>query len=358
MVKRDKKHVSLFASFIMLSLIVILAACSSDKTSGDSGKSNGSDEKKVYTFNLNSVYPDTTLAGLNFIGPEFIKEVEKRSNGRIVIKPFYSNELVPQSEILSALSSNTIDLGLTSPVYFGDSVPTASTQSLPYWSKSLEHSYKLYRETGVGELFEKELEEHGVKVLAYAVGGSGYGFALNKPIKKYEDLSKLLLRSSGWATDTWYKNVGISGASIPLAETYDALQRGVVDGTPWSFTELESSKYGEVVKYIVQPAFINGGLSGLFINKDAWNKLPEDLQKVMTEVAQEMELKALETNKEKEKTIQAQVDKYNIEVINLPKDFQKKLYDSAQVVWDEYAKLNGNTAKTVEILRKENGGSQ
>lgn len=34
MVKREKKYVSLFASFIMLSLIVILAACSSDKTSG------------------------------------------------------------------------------------------------------------------------------------------------------------------------------------------------------------------------------------------------------------------------------------------------------------------------------------
>lgn len=342
------------ASIFILSFMMILAACSSDSSSADSEAAKENNEKEVYTFNLNSVYANTELAGLNFLGPDFIEEVEKRSNGQIVINPFYSNELVPQTEILSALSTNTIDLGLSSPVYFSDSVPTATLQLLPFWSKSLDHSYELYRETIIGELFEKELEEQGIKPLAYGVGGSPYGFALNKPVENYEDLSNLLLRSAGWATDIWYKEIGISGASIPLAETYDALQRGVVDGTPWSFSELESSKYGEVIDYIVQPSFVNGGLSGLFISMEAWNKLPENLQNIMTEVAHEMELKALEFNKEKEKTVKEQVEKYNIEVIEFSEEDQQKLYDSAQVVWDEYAKQNENTKKYVEFLREIN----
>ena len=54
---------------------------------------------------------------------DFAKLVEEKTNGRVKIDIYYSNQLVPQNEALEAMQSGTIDL-LGSGPYWGDRVPT------------------------------------------------------------------------------------------------------------------------------------------------------------------------------------------------------------------------------------------
>jgi TRAP-type C4-dicarboxylate transport system substrate-binding protein len=73
--------------------------------------------------------------------------------------------------------------------------------------------------------------------------------------------------------------------AMPMPETYDSLRRGVVDGTVNPQEALQGFKFGEVVKFTTE----DWGASystGFFIvmNKDKWNALPADIQKIIEKV--------------------------------------------------------------------------
>lgn len=341
---------------ILIVFILLMASCSSDSGESNSeNEKNGTDDQEIFKLQLSSIYPSyegATDSPIVFLGPEFIKEVEERSDGRIIIDDFYSGELIPQSEMLNALKSNTIDFGIAAPQFYGDTAPTTNLSSLPYWADSLEDGRYIMQETIAGELINSELEEQGVKIIAN-IFNADYGFATTKPVKNYEDISNLLFRSAGWAQDVWFEEMGISTAAVPVTDVYDSLQRGVVDGTAQGFSGLEQTSYGEVLDYIIEPAFIKALPVSLFMNRETLDKLPEDLQTIIAEVALEMEEQALTMSKEVEGTKDEQLEKYKIETITFPEEEQQKFYDSAQIVWDKFAEQSENNAKIIDFLREE-----
>ena len=78
--------------------------------------------------------------------------------------------------------------------------------------------------------------------------------------------------------------LGFVPVAVPPWEVYEALQKGLVDGSFCDISFLSNNNVGELAKYWC-------GVSILFcpfwlaMNKDAWNKLPPDVQKAMEEAA-------------------------------------------------------------------------
>lgn len=75
---------------------------------------------------------------------------------------------------------------------------------------------------------------------------------------------------------------------MPQPETYDALQKGVVDGTLCPIETLKGWKQGEVIHYVTDTKVI-GYTTAMFVamNAKAWDSLPADLQEIFTEVSAE-----------------------------------------------------------------------
>ena len=71
-------------------------------------------------------------------------------------------------------------------------------------------------------------------------------------------------------------------------DTYEALQKGVVDATFCPVETLKGWKQGEVIDYVIDTKAI-GYTTTMFavMNKDKWESLPADLQKIVTEVSEE-----------------------------------------------------------------------
>ncbi len=76
------------------------------------------------------------------------------------------------------------------------------------------------------------------------------------------------------------------GTTMP--ETYDALRTGVVDGAMSPQEALEGWKWGEIVKFTTQN-FGSAYTATMFVvmNKNKWNSMPPDIQKIFTEVSAE-----------------------------------------------------------------------
>ena len=75
---------------------------------------------------------------------------------------------------------------------------------------------------------------------------------------------------------------------MPQPETYEALQKGVVEATLCPVETLKGWKQAEVINYVTDATAI-GYTTAMFVtmNRDRWNALPADLQAIFTAVSAE-----------------------------------------------------------------------
>jgi TRAP-type C4-dicarboxylate transport system substrate-binding protein len=109
----------------------------------------------------------------------------------------------------------------------------------------------------------------------------------SKPVKTLEDLKGIKIRAVGQMSDI-IKALG--GVPVPLGmpDVYDALRRGVIDGVTVDLSTLKYWKFAEVIKFVTADWQLGNGYTFYFVmNKNKWNALAPDIQKIFTEVANE-----------------------------------------------------------------------
>jgi TRAP-type C4-dicarboxylate transport system substrate-binding protein len=102
-----------------------------------------------------------------------------------------------------------------------------------------------------------------------------------------EDLQGMKIRGTGLSSKI-LQNLGASPVGMPQPETYEALQKGVAEGTLCPIETLKGWKQGEVISSVTDSSAI-GYTTSMFVtmNKAVWEKLPKDVQDVITEVSKE-----------------------------------------------------------------------
>jgi TRAP-type transport system periplasmic protein len=110
---------------------------------------------------------------------------------------------------------------------------------------------------------------------------------LTKPVKTLEDLKGLKIRATGRVADI-VKTLGAVPMPLEMADMYDSMRRGVVDGNCGPYEQLKGWKIGELVKYATA-SWKAGSIYTFYVvmNKNKWNALPPDIQKTFAEAAAE-----------------------------------------------------------------------
>jgi TRAP-type C4-dicarboxylate transport system substrate-binding protein len=97
----------------------------------------------------------------------------------------------------------------------------------------------------------------------------------------------LKIRSTGLSARI-VESLGGVAVAMPQNAAYEALQKGVVEGTFTPIETLKGWKQAEVVKYTTDSKSI-GYTTAMYVvmNRGKWEKLPADVQKVFEDVSQE-----------------------------------------------------------------------
>jgi TRAP-type C4-dicarboxylate transport system substrate-binding protein len=104
-----------------------------------------------------------------------------------------------------------------------------------------------------------------------------------KPVRKMEDLKGMTLRGLGYIADV-VSALGGTPRSTPMPEAYEAVSKRVIDGLMIPMETLRAFRLAEVTKYATECWPIGQVYTFyLIMNKDAWNKLSPDLQKIFNE---------------------------------------------------------------------------
>jgi len=241
---------------------------------------------KVTKLEFASYAPATE--GVSVALQEWCKEVEKRTNGRVVITFHPGATLVAMPQTYEAVANGIVDIGFSAFGYTPGRFPMMELLDLPTGLKTSALAVKLANEY-IAKFKPKELQD--VKLL-YVIATTPALIHSKKPIRKLEDLKGMKIRTVGGSMVNLVKDLGGVPVVIPTVDTYDAASKGVIEGTYSAWPGLTTFKWGEVLQYTVEnfrtaPASIQY----VVMNKEKWNALSPDIQQIMEKLNDEYEAK-------------------------------------------------------------------
>jgi len=212
------------------------------------------------------------------------QEVEKRTQGQVKIDYFPGQTLTKAAQVYDGVVQGLSDIGFSLFGYTRGRFPLMEVVDLPLGYPDGMVATKVVN--AVYEKFKpKELDD--VEVMYLHGHGPGLLFTKDKPVKNMADLKELKIRSHGFSAKT-VKALGGTPVAMPMPETYQSLQKGVVDGAMYPMESNKGWKLGEVVKY----GTLNYAMAyttGFYVvmNKDKWKALPADVQKTIAQINKE-----------------------------------------------------------------------
>jgi len=267
--------------------------------------------------------------------------ITKATAGRLTVKPFVGGSIVPAYKELDAVNENVLQMCYTCPMYNLDKWSAAGLISSRPGALAGEALRTWFDFAGGADLMNKMMEGYNVQTFPGALSPlpQEVFFHSKKKLDSLKDIQGLKARCMGDGGEI-LKRMGAATVIIPGGELYEAMQRGTIDA--FEYSTLASNwnmHFNEVAKYVyISPSRAPSDPQVFFVNKDAWNKLPDDLktivQGLIAQYTQEQhEFLVAESIQAIQKFKQA-----GNEVIHLPKEIADALNAEADKFYAEKSK--------------------
>ncbi|WP_456396394.1 DctP family TRAP transporter solute-binding subunit [Thermococcus sp.] len=221
-------------------------------------------------------------------------EIEKRTNGKVKIKIYFSGQLFAgkQTNEFLLLSQGVADFAVGSTINWAPQVPELNLFILPFFFPEGKNKGDIYKavdavENGnAGKKIFSILENKGVVGLAWGENGFRQITNWKHPIKTPDDLKDLKIRVVGSPIfiDT-FKALGADPTMMNWGDAITAFQQKVVDGQenpvniviiPYKIYEFH--KYITLWDYAIDPLIFA-------VNKKTWESFDPQTQKIIKEAA-------------------------------------------------------------------------
>lgn len=305
--------------------ILFLAACGGNDDAADAKNDKDSSSGEEYELDFSHFFPPT-----HFMEEEvqqFAAELDDATDGRIQITSYPGASLAAPDEHFDAAATGSVDFGLSVHGYTPNQFPMTSVMELPFMSESsVEGSktlWELYNE------FEEFNDEYaGTVPLWLYTTDPAQLYTVDKPVKSIDDLKGMRIRSPSPETSEWLEALGATPVSMPMNENFEALERGVVDGTIAPWEAVKTWGLDEVIKYATVGNFYSTTMF-VVMNEDVFNSLSTEDQETIKELTGE---------RMAEKTGEV-FDQFGLDAIEQAKEKGVEIYelsDEELAEWSEY----------------------
>lgn len=250
---------------------------------GAVGCSGGEKEPTEITLSYAFFAPAQTFPAVQM--QRWADEVHERTNGQVTVKLFPGSSLLTASNMYDGVASGVADIGLSATSYEPGRFPLINLAgSLTGQDVDSETA-----STAVFQLIEEFGDEmpglKDFKVITAFTSEPAYIQTID-PVRKMEDLNNKQVRISG-SNSPSLEALGASAVGMSQAEAAEALQTGVIDGYAASREVLMDMQFARTVKYVTDYPLTNTIFAAV-MTQEAWDKLPENVQTIIDELAPEM----------------------------------------------------------------------
>ena len=296
-------------------------------------------ETKTITLTVAAGQATRAMKPLAMVGEYFIPEVNKRVKAagldiQIEWKEAYAGSLLQPLQMLDGVKDGIADIGFTPTIFYPDKLPLENisfvvpfaTTDVRLISKAINHLHDTF----------PEYTQQYDKFNQVRLGGDSYDsyeLVANFPVRKVEDVKGRKIGTAGAAL-AWLRGTGATPVQSNMMEYYNSIKTGVFDGCIIFASSFPGMKYPEVAPYTIKVGFGAQYAAALLMNKDSYNRVPPELQKILREAGRAWGSAADQAMVDAGERGLATVPGFKGEVIDFPRNEQVK-----------WAKMMPNIAK-------------
>ncbi|WP_150522500.1 TRAP transporter substrate-binding protein DctP [Roseibium sediminis] len=239
------------------------------------------------TLRISLQLPLTSHLGQNLV--LFKEEVEKTSNGAIVVEIYDSAQLYKDKQVPSAVGSGSIEMGVASLTQYVGDIPAVDIFYQPFLFDTEEKvRAAVAKGSPVRGPIDEAIKDTGSTVLWWQAYGGAVMLSNGGPIKTPADMQGKKVRVFGKTLGDFTQATGGAPTLISGSEQYLAYQRGTVDVGMTGVSGVKSRKLWEVMDTITVTNHADIEFI-VVVNTDFWNGLPEDHRALIEAAAMKAE---------------------------------------------------------------------
>lgn len=265
------------------------------------------------------------------------KWVKEMSGGRLDIRVFGANELVPALEVFEAVSNGAAEMGNSSAYYWAGKVPAAQFFSTVPFGMNAQQANAWINHGGGQALWDEIYEPFGVRGFTAGNTGVQMGGWFNREINSIADLKGLKMRIPGLGGKVMTR-AGATAANVAGSEIYTNLERGVIDATEWIGPYHDYSMgFNKIAKYYYTPGWHEPGtVLEALVNKSKFEELPSDLQEILKSAIYRQNLWTLSEFEQKNAIyLEKLIAENDVEIRSFPEEVLNRLREATTEVLAE-----------------------
>lgn len=328
-------------------LLVLLGGCASGTGTMDTANANsivaGDSSLPVITWKMGSTWGS---GNVHFsVDERFAELVGEMTNGRFTITNYAEGELCNANQLFDYVQDGTIQCGGDWGGYWSGKDTAFELLSTIMDNFSALDYYTWIYQAGGMDCYKEVYGQYNMEYFPIVTNPTESGIRSVKPINSIADMQKMKIRLGGVMAGRAAQKLGINITTVPAAELYESLQRGVIDGGEFSGPKADDSlKLQEVAKYWCAPAWYqSAGVNGVMVNQDAWATLPEAYQQAFEMAARLCCGEQLARYIWNDMTVTNQMlDEQGITITKLPEEDMALIRQTCQETYEEEAAANPN----------------
>jgi len=257
----------------------------------------------------------------------FEEILDKRSDGRIQIEVYPSEQLAKEIEAIRLIQAEVIDMTVTGSL-LSNWIDIAVFCEMPFLLRDSSDQVALL-DGPIGEQVKRDMREiAGLRPVALFPRGQRH-LTSNRPIRHPDELDGLILRVPNVPSFvTAWSAMGAKPTPMAFSEVFTSLQQGTIDAQENPFDLILSAGFAEVQQYINLTAHVVSW-SYPVIGEKQFQAMSAELQEIFLGAAADMEAYEHSLFLEREKSVKDALAARGMEFIEVDRDaFNQKCADA------------------------------
>ncbi len=261
----------------------------------------------------------------------FAEILERRSEGRIVLQNYHSEQLAKEIEAIRLIQAGVIDMTTTSSL-LSNWIELMAFCEMPFLLSSSKDITTMINSPVGDKMKRRMLEITDLRALGYFEAGPRY-LTSNRPITHPDELNGLILRvPSVPSFVTAWEGLGAKPTPMAYSEVFTSLQQGTVQAQENPLALIKITGFYEVQKYVNITEHVVSWTYPV-IGEKKFQAFPEDLKKIFLEAAADMQHYEHQLFLENEKKIRAELEALGMVFVKVDKEAfiekgQRAIYES------------------------------
>ena len=197
----------------------------------------------------------------------YIQQVNEKSKGDITINWAGGSDVIPAFDQGGAVKDGVVDMAVLPTSYF-------SQLNAAVFGTAIQSQYTPMEEytNGVYDFMNSESNKVNLRFVGRIETNMTFHIGVKKPFTSYKELAGKKIRDAVLFS-SFLKALGCVPVTVAPTEVYNSLDRGVVDGYNFPYTDVADFSIFEVCKYFMDQNVYEAGNLVIIMNNKSFNSL-------------------------------------------------------------------------------------